>query len=130
MANRSLFPKSLEASDLKDPIRDLWRNVLIVALEDALGKGFKKKGLAIDAHAESHRAYFTEPNGDFKTVCEYAGFDHEYIRIKAKQFITKKLKEREEADAQRNMPELQRKWFQKSSLQSGERRSTHSMSNL
>ena len=34
------------------------------------------------------------------------------------------------ADAQRNMPELQRKWFHKSSLQSGERRSTHSMSNL
>ena len=129
MANRSLFPKSLEASDLKDPIRDLWRNVLIVALEDALGKGFKKKGLAIDAHAESHRAYFTEPNRDFKIVCEYAGFDHEYIRMKAKQFFTKKLKERK-ADAQRNMPELQRKWFHKSSLQSGERRSTHSMSNL
>ena len=130
MANRSLLPKSLKASaDLKDPIRDLWRNVLVVALEDALGKGFKKKGIAIGAYAESYRAYFTEPNGDFKIVCEYAGFDHEYIRMKAKQFFTKKLKERK-ADAQRNMPELQRKWFYKSSLQSGERRSTHSMSNL
>ena len=27
--------------DNKNPIQSLWRNVLIVALEDALGKGFQ-----------------------------------------------------------------------------------------
>ena len=27
--------------------------------------------------------------GDFKTVCEYAGFDHEYIRMKVKNYFRK-----------------------------------------
>ena len=26
----------------RDPVKSLWRNVLIVALEDALGKGFNE----------------------------------------------------------------------------------------
>jgi|TARA_R100000501_G_scaffold9981_1_gene19619 hypothetical protein len=129
MANLSLFPKSLEAPDRKDPIRDLWRNVLIVALEDALGKGFKKHGLAYGVYADSHREYFTVPNWDFKIVCDYAGLDHEYVRMKARQFFKKKLKEREE-NAQRNLPRVQRKWFYNSSLQPDKRRNPRSMSNL
>ena len=28
-------------------------------------------------------------NRDFKTVCEYAGFDHEYIRMKTKNYFRK-----------------------------------------
>ena len=37
----------------------------------------------------SARRYFTEPNADFKTVCTFAGSDHEYIRMKAKQYFRK-----------------------------------------
>ena len=40
-------------------------------------------------YIKSAREYFLEPNRDFKTVCEYAGFDHEYIRMKAKNYFGK-----------------------------------------
>ena len=39
MAKSNIFPKAIEGYERKDPIRNLWRNVLIVALEDALGRG-------------------------------------------------------------------------------------------
>ena len=42
--------------------------------------------------AKLAQSYFTEPNGDFKTVCTLAGFDHEYIRMKAKKFLERKKK--------------------------------------
>ena len=39
----SLFPKALNFGETKDPIRSLWRNVLIVALEDAVGRHWRNK---------------------------------------------------------------------------------------
>ena len=30
---------------------------------------------------------------DFVLVCQYAGFDHEYIRMKAKQFFNERKKD-------------------------------------
>ena len=79
----------------KDPVKSLWRNVLIVALEDAIGKGFRCYGMSDRNYYNSARAYFTEPNADFKAVCTFAGFDHEYIRMKATKFFSKALNERD-----------------------------------
>ncbi len=39
----SLFPKALNNGETKDPLRSLWRNVLIVALEDAVGRHWRNK---------------------------------------------------------------------------------------
>ena len=75
--------------DNKNPIQSLWRNVLIVALEDALGKGFKSYGMSYKNYDDSARRWFTDPNADFKAVCMFAGFDHEYVRMKAKQYFRK-----------------------------------------
>jgi hypothetical protein len=63
MANlQSVFPKAVNVfGEIKYAERNLWRNVLIVALEDA-----------------------------FALVCHYAGFDHEYVRMKVKKFIKEK----------------------------------------
>ena len=47
MANQSLFPKALDYSETKDPLRSLWRNVLIVALEDAVGRHWRNKSYGI-----------------------------------------------------------------------------------
>ena len=77
------------AGETRDPIKSLWRNVLIVALEDAMGKGFRCYGMSDRNYYNSARAYFTEPNADFKAVCTFAGFDHEYVRMKAKQYFRK-----------------------------------------
>jgi hypothetical protein len=77
------------AGETRDPIKSLWRNVLIVALEDAMGKGFRCYGMSDRNYYNSARAYFTEPNLDFKAVCTFAGFDHEYIRMKATKYFRK-----------------------------------------
>ena len=77
------------AGEHRDPIKSLWRNVLIVALEDALGKGFRCYGMSDRNYYNSARAYFTEPNADFKAVCTFAGFDHEYVRMKATNYFRK-----------------------------------------
>jgi hypothetical protein len=88
--------KSLNiAGETRDPVKSLWRNVLIVALEDAMGKGFKSYGMSYSNYADSSRRWFTEPNADFKAVCTFAGFDHEYIRMKATKFFSKALNERD-----------------------------------
>ena len=75
--------------DNKNPIQSLWRNVLIVALEDALGRGFKSYGMSYRNYNDSARRWFTDPNADFKAVCMFAGFDHEYIRMKATNYFRK-----------------------------------------
>ena len=86
----SLSLKALNiAGEHKDPVKSLWRNVLIVALEDALGKGFKSYGMSYRNYNDSARRWFTEPNADFKAVCIFAGFDHEYVRMKATQYFRK-----------------------------------------
>ena len=77
------------AGEHRDPIKSLWRNVLIVALEDALGKGFQTYGKSSYNYTDSARRWFTDPNADFKAVCMFAGFDHEYIRMKATQYFRK-----------------------------------------
>ena len=91
MANlQSIFPKAVNVlGEQKNPIQSLWRNVLIVALEDAIGKGFRCYGMSDRNYYNSARAYFTEPNADFKAVCTFAGFDHEYIRMKAIEYFRK-----------------------------------------
>jgi len=77
------------AGESKDPVKSLWRNVLIVALEDAIGKGFKSYGMSYKNYNDSARRWFTDPNADFKAVCTFAGFDHEYVRMKATNYFRK-----------------------------------------
>ena len=80
----SVFPKAVDVlGERLNPERSLWRNVLIVALEDAV----KPQEYGTSERAQ---AYFLEPNRDFALVCQYAGFDHEYIRMKVKKYIKEK----------------------------------------
>ncbi len=95
MESLKLKALSIEGES-KNPIQSLWRNVLIVALEDALGKGFRCYGMSDRNYYNSARKYFTEPNADFKAVCTFAGFDHEYIRMKATQYFRKEQNGRTE----------------------------------
>jgi len=88
MENSSLKALNITGEN-KDPVKSLWRNVLIVALEDALGKGFKSYGMSYKNYNDSARRWFTDPNVDFKAVCTFAGFDHEYVRMKATQYFRK-----------------------------------------
>ena len=102
------------AGESKDTDRSLWRNVLIVALEDAMGKGFKSYGMSYSNYADSSRRWFTEPNADFKAVCTFAGFDHEYIRMKATKFFKKELDDQREKDSY--MSRLRGQWVHKGTV--------------
>ena len=87
--------KTINAFEVRDPNRSLWRNVLIVALEDALGRSWRNKmyGHPKDRNfVRSARDYFLYPNSDFKTVCELAGFDHLYVRMKARKYFSQRRK--------------------------------------
>ena len=97
--NQSVFPKAVNVlGERLDPERSLWRNVLIVALEDAVGRHWRNKsfGIAKGNYAEAAQAYFLEPNRDFALVCQYAGFDHEYVRMKAKKYFKEKANEKKD----------------------------------
>ncbi len=94
-SQQNLYPKALNSIELKDPIRSLWRNVLIVALEDAVGRHWRNRSYGnprSNYYMQAARDYFLEPNRDFAMVCQYAGFDHEYVRMKAKQFFNEREK--------------------------------------
>ena len=78
------YEKALNEYDTFNPIRKLWRNVLVNAIEDAIKikaniikfKDFyeKRRFLEID--------YVTLPNSDFAKICEYAELDHNIVRKK------------------------------------------------
>jgi len=93
MAKSNVFPKAVNTEgECRDPIRSLWRNVLIVALEDAMGKGIHGGSIWGNKNyrylsKRSARGYFLDPNWDFKMVCTLAGFDHLYVRKKVKERI-------------------------------------------
>ena len=97
MANLQQFLRNLNTlGEARDPVRSLWRNVLIVALEDALGRHYMHKNIKIvnSLYVRSAKEYFLEPNRDFKTVCEFAGFDHEYVRMKARKYFERRNDEK------------------------------------
>ena len=60
MENSSLKALNITGEN-KDPVKSLWRNVLIVALEDALGKGFKSYGMSYRNYNDSCLLY-TSPS--------------------------------------------------------------------
>ena len=76
--------KALSEYDTFDPIRNLWRNVLIVAISDAIK--VKQNIVKFSEHYADRRFheldYVTLPNSDFVRICEYAQLDHNLIRKK------------------------------------------------
>jgi hypothetical protein len=123
MAN---YEKALNEFDLFNPVRNLWRNVLIVAIEDAI----KMTNLIVKypdfyGYKRYHSIdYVTLPNADFAKVCEYADLDHNMVRKKTIEILERIKNDKE------NMSEVFRKWLHKSkegSPVAGKRRS-HSSS--
>ena len=98
-------------SKRKDPNKSLWRNVLIVAIEDAI-KATERKCMFREFYLNKRNLeieYVTEPNQDFATVCHYADLDHSLVRSKVK----KTLNRIEDNYAKKDMSELQREWVSK-----------------
>ena len=86
--------KTLVEYDTRDPIRNLWRNVLIVAIEDAIKvkSAFIKFSEFYNGEKSFELDYVTKDNRDFNKVCELAQLDGNIVRKK----INKVMKEMEE----------------------------------
>jgi len=98
------YEKALIEFDTFDPIKNLWRNVLIVAISDAI-----KVKTNIIKYSDFYKNkrfqeldYVTLPNSDFAKICEYAELDHNMVRKK----VIKTLESMEKNYDKDNMPEM------------------------
>jgi hypothetical protein len=104
MANLAL--RTLNEYDTFDPIRNLWRNVLVVAIEDAI----KIKTITLKFkhfYAKQNRRwheldYVSLPNQDFDSVCYLANLDGNIVRRK----INETLEKMEKTYGKGDMPDM------------------------
>jgi hypothetical protein len=98
------YEKALIEFDTFNPVRNLWRNVLIVAISDAIK--VKTNIIKFSDFYKNKRFheldYVTLPNADFAKVCEYAELDHNLVRKK----LNKTLNDMEKNYDKDNMPEM------------------------
>ena len=109
-----LNQKALNQYDTFNPVRNLWRNVLIVAIEDVI----KKTTVAARfknyySHAQQTALeYFTIPNQDFYDVCQFAELDHTQVRRNVLKRV-KQIQLKEGLNGKSYMPILQGERLQK-----------------
>ena len=106
LTNR-LFHKTIDLFEKKDPVKNLWRNVLILALEDFLKNKEKQAMRGVKSFSKEEIWFYSE---DFKLVCEFAQLEPEVVKkrtFKAVERMRKKYNEK-------NMSEMSGKWFYKS----------------
>ena len=93
----------------KDPLRNLWRNVLIVGIEDLL----KKKEIQIKFNVA--QKYSLEDmwfnHEDFDLICEYSQLAPKIVKKRVYEAIERI---RKKYANKRNMSEMPGKWFYKS----------------
>jgi len=106
--------KTFNLYEKRDPIRNLWRNVLIVGIEDLL----KKKEFQ---YKWNRKAYCLEEmwfyHDDFKLICEFAQLEHAIVKKKVFKAI-EQIKEKHEK-RETSMPEMPRQWIYKNNKVSG-----------
>ena len=106
--------RTVNLYEKKDPIRDLWRNVLIVGIEDLL----KKKKLQ---YQWGRKAYCLEEmwfhHEDFKLICEFAQLEHAIVKRKVFKAV-EKIKEQHE-EGKKSMSEMSGQWVHKNQEVSG-----------
>jgi len=102
--------KAINLEDPFNPLRNLWRNVLIVAIEDAIK--IKKQTIKYSEFYGKRRFYELDyvslPNRDFDHVCSMAELDGSLVRKKINALL-----ERMESD-DKNMPQMPWKRLYKS----------------
>ena len=96
--------KTLCEFDEVNPIRNLWRNVLVAAISDAIK--IKSRTLKFSEFYKNKKFqeldYVTLPNRDFDAVCQLSELDGNLVRKK----INKVMKEMEENYGKSSMPKM------------------------
>lgn len=100
--------RTLNLEESKDPYRNLWRNVLIVGIEDL----FKKKQRQ---YMFNNKKYCIEEmwlhHEDFDLICEYSQLSPKIVKDKVIKAL--KVMEKKYANKKINMSTMQWKWFHK-----------------
>ena len=112
MAN--LNQRALNEYDTFNPVRNLWRNVLIVAIEDVIKKTtVSARFKNYYSHAQQTALeYFAIPNQDFYDVCKFAELDHTQVRRNVIERV-KQIQLKEGLNGKSYMPILQGERLQK-----------------
>ena len=104
--------RTLVEFDERNPIRNLWRNVLVAAISDAIK--IKSTTLKFSEFYSNKKFleldYVTLPNRDFDAVCQLSELDGNLVRKK----INKVMKEMEDNYGKDNMPKMPWKRLYKS----------------
>ena len=103
----SNFFKTLEDYEKHDPVRNLWRNVLILALEDFLKNKEKQAMRGVKFFSKEEIWFYSE---DFKLVCEFAQLEPDAVKERTFKAVERMRKKYDE----KNMSEMPGKWFYKS----------------
>ena len=106
MASSHIVSKTLEDYEKHDPIRNLWRNVLIIALEDLL-KNKEKQAMRSVKLFSREEMWFSSK--DFELVCEYAGLQPDIVKKRTFETVERIRKKYDK----KNMSEMPGKWFYK-----------------
>jgi len=108
MANLTqIVSKTLEEYEKRDPVRNLWRNVLIIALEDLL-KNKEKQAMRSVKLFSREEMWFSSK--DFELVCEYAGLQPDIVKKRTFETVERIRKKY----VQKNMSKMSGKWVYKS----------------
>jgi hypothetical protein len=107
MASSHIVSKTLEDYEKHDPVRNLWRNVLIIALEDLL-KNKEKQAMRSVKLFSREEMWFSSK--DFELVCEYAGLQPDIVKKRTFETVERIRKKYDK----KNMSEMPGKWFYKS----------------
>ena len=124
MANLNL--KTLNENENFNPIRNLWRNVLITAIEDVIkatkvlvrANTFEITGKFRNYYSHAQKTeleYFTVPNKDFYDVCQFAEIDHTQVRRNVVKRV-KQIQLKEGKNGKSYMPGLQGQRLYQNSL--------------
>jgi hypothetical protein len=96
--------KTLVEHDELNPIKNLWRNVLVAAISDAIK--IKSTTLRFSKFYKNKKFqeldYVALPNRDFDAVCQLSELDGNLVRKK----INKVLKEMEDNYGKKDMPKM------------------------
>jgi len=109
-----LNQRALNEYDTFNPVRNLWRNVLIVAIEDVIKKTtVSARFKNYYSHAQQTALeYFVIPNQDFYDVCQFAELDHTQVRRNVIERV-KQIQLKEGLNGKSYMPILQGERLQK-----------------
>jgi len=110
MANslsNNIFHKTIQLHEEKDPYRNLWRNVLIVAIEDLLRKKESQIKFNNKKYSLEEMWFYHE---DFNLICEYAQLEPKMVKKRVFEALERIEKKYEKTD----MSKMQGKWFYKS----------------